>query len=64
MESKLRMIISLSIIGLYITVVLSLLIWSMVSDEGDIAHFFNYLSDANVLLGPVGIILGYYLRKD
>ena len=64
MDEKTRTIISVSIVGLYIVVVLTLLVWSMVSESGDLNHFFDLLNKANFLLGPVGFIMGYYFKNE
>lgn len=64
MDAKTRSIIALSIVSLYILVVLTLLVWNMVSQAGDMGLFFDHLNKANFLLGPVGFVMGYYFRKD
>lgn len=64
MDAKTRSIIALSVVGLYLTVVLVLLVWNMVSDAGDMGLFFDHLNKANFLLGPVGFVMGYYFKQD
>ncbi|MDN3521151.1 hypothetical protein [Halomonas ramblicola] len=64
MDAKTRNIIALLVIGLYLIVVLSLLVWNMVSEAGDMGLFFDHLNKANFLLGPVGFVMGYYFKKD
>ncbi len=64
MENKTRAIIALSVVGLYIVVVLTLLVWNMKSPGGDMGRFFDYLNRANFLLGPVGFVMGYYFKGE
>ena len=64
MDAKTRSIIALTIVGLYLVVVLTLLVWNIVSDAGDMGLFFDHLNKANFLLGPVGFVMGYYFKKD
>ena len=64
MEAKTRSIIALSVVGLYLIVVLTLLGWTMASTAGDMGLFFEHLNRANFLLGPVGFVMGYYFKKD
>lgn len=61
-DTKTRTIIALSVVGLYLFVVLSLLFWSMFSEAGDMGMFFDHLNRANFLLGPVGFVMGYYFK--
>ncbi|MGP5309250.1 hypothetical protein [Vreelandella alkaliphila] len=63
MENKTRTTIALSIVGLYATVVLVMLFWSLFHHEGDISAFFENLNKANFLLGPVGFVMGYYFKN-
>ncbi len=63
MEERTRTIMALSIVGLYISVVLILLLWSIISDEGDLNHYFVLLNNTNFLLWPVGFVMGYYFKK-
>ena len=62
MEEKTRTIVALSIVGLYLIVVLTMLGWSLFHQEGDISAFFDNLNKANFLLGPVGFVMGYYFK--
>ena len=62
MQKNTRTIIAISIIGLYLTVVLTMLFWSLFHKDGDITAFFENLNKANFLLGPVGFIMGYYFK--
>lgn len=64
MDARTRTVIALSIVGLYVTVVLVLLVWSLMSKAGDIGQFFDFLNKANFLLGPVGFVMGYYFKKS
>lgn len=64
MENKTRTAIALSIVGLYITVVLVMLFWSLFHPDGDISAFFENLNKANFLLGPVGFVMGYYFKDS
>lgn len=59
-----RTIIALSIVGLYLVVVLTLMVWNLNSKNGDISMFFEQINKANFLLGPVGFVMGYYFKKD
>ncbi|GBL00741.1 hypothetical protein VH1709_contig00050-0058 [Vibrio harveyi] len=63
MEEKARTTIALSIVGLYATVVLVMLVWSLFHTDGDISAFFENLNKANFLLGPVGFVMGYYFKN-
>lgn len=63
MENKTRTTIALSIVGLYSTVVLTMLFWSLFHPDGDISAFFENLNKANFLLGPVGFVMGYYFKN-
>jgi len=63
MDAKTRTIVALSIVGLYLVVVLSMLYWSLFSEAGDISGFFEHLNKANFLLGPVGFVMGYYFKS-
>ena len=63
-DSSTRTIIALSIVGLYLVVVLTLMIWNLTSEVGDISMFFDQLNKANFLLGPVGFVMGYYFKKE
>lgn len=64
MEQNTRRTIALSIVGLYATVVLALLSWSLFHPDGDISAFFEHLNKANFLLGPVGFVMGYYFKNS
>ena len=55
MEKTTRAVIALSVVGLYLVVVLTLLVWNIMSPGGDMGLFFDYLNRANFLLGPVGL---------
>ena len=61
---KIRGLLAVMIVGLYVFVVVVLLI-NQVSDRtwGDISEFFVQMSQANFLLAPVGFVLGYYFSK-
>jgi hypothetical protein len=61
---QIKNILALAIVGLYIIVTLILLVWNMTSAAGDIGMFFDQMSKANFLLGPVGFVLGYYFKKE
>lgn len=63
MEDKTRTTIALSIVGLYATVVLVMLFWSLFHPDGDVGAFFEHLNKANFLLGPVGFVMGYYFKN-
>lgn len=64
MDEKTRTLIAILIVGLYVTVVLTLLVWAMISESGDLNLFFDLLNKANFLLGPVGFVMGYYFKKE
>lgn len=64
MDERTRTVIAVSIVGLYFIVVLTLLVWAMVSESGDLNQFFDLLNKANFLLGPVGFVMGYYFKND
>lgn len=61
---QVKSIISLAVIGLYVLVTITLLIWNIRGEAGDMGLFFDQMSKANFLLGPVGFVMGYYFRKD
>jgi hypothetical protein len=64
MEKTTRAVIALSVVGLYLVVVLTLLVWNIMSPGGDMGLFFDYLNRANFLLGPVGFVMGYYFKGE
>lgn len=53
-------VLAIGIVGLYVVVTLAILGWNLISDAGDLAHFFDQMGKANFLLGPVGFVLGHY----
>jgi hypothetical protein len=64
MEKKTKAIIALSVVGLYIVVVLTLLMWNMKSPGGDMGRFYDYFNKAYFLLGPVGFVMGCYFKGE
>ncbi len=63
-KMKAREVLAYSVVGLYIVVTLTLLISNVASEAGDMGLFFDQMSKANFLLGPVGFVMGYYFKKE
>lgn len=66
MDAKtiIKSIIALLVIGLYVIVTLTILIFTLRQPGGDVPMFFDRMSNANFLLGPVGFVIGYYFRQE
>ncbi len=64
MKLVVKDVLAITIVALYAVIALALMIWNMVSEAGDMVHYFNQMGKANFLLGPVGFVLGHYFRGE